>query len=246
MRFVLFIFIGIAFIVELFSVSWCVMSESMYGRRKAIKQKLLCSLMFLAVLLLSAALKNAFCDLYVILLIADLVLCLVGDVLINTDKKFSFISAMLLFASGKACEAVAFSTLLKDYFGVAVINTKDIVALAAIVAVLLAAVLINRHIKPSGMKVAVFLYGAVVAFTLVKALHLGVLSQQSGVGDLQSFSCTVILGALGFTVSDFVLLMMFDEKKNTQKYSLMNGYFYFFGQMLIASSVLFFKGGALL
>ncbi len=236
------ILLGLTFIVQLFTVSWYIMSEGIKGRQKALPYKILCSLLFMADVVLAAAIKDCFTSQYFIFICAEMVLCLLGDILLNIEKGFALPAGMAFFAVAKCCGCAAFSQKLFTDFGVAYFDKADIIAEAAF-AVLLAVYVFSGKLKEIGkMKIPVIIYGAVIFAGVIKAVHLGILAQQAG-GNMQSFSFLLILGALGFAASDAIILLMFFGGKNTRKNSLRNAYLYYFGQMFIACSVLF-SGGA--
>ena len=89
------------------------------------------------------------------------------------------------------------------------------------------------------MRIPVTVYSAVILFMTVKAVHLGVLLQSTGIADYQSMSFLTVCGALSFTVSDVIILFMFFGGKNSRRSSLINAYLYFFGQMLLACTTLY-------
>ncbi len=237
------ILIGLTFIVQLFSASWYIMSEGVKGKQKALPYKMLCSLLFVADAVLAASIKSSFNSRYFMFICAEMVLCLLGDLLLNTEKNFALPAGMAFFAAAKCCGCVAFSQKLLTDFGVAYFDRYDIIAEAVLV-VLLAVFVFSGKLKEIGkMKIPVIIYGALIFAGAVKAVHLGVLAQTSGIGDMQSLSFSVIMGELGFVFSDAVILMMFFGGKNTRRNSLINAYLYYFGQMFIACSILF-SGGA--
>ena len=154
-------------------------------------------------------------------LLAGLLCCMAGDLLLMPDDERSFLAGLVAFLCGHLLYAMAFLQLPLNFAGLAVI---------AVPALLLSALTIRwllPHLE-GNMKVPVLLYTTVITVMLLC----------SGLTISSPASLLIICGAWGFAVSDVAV-----ARQQFVKPDPLNGLWgtplYFFSQMVLACSVAF-------
>lgn len=152
-------------------------------------------------------------------LLAGLVACMAGDLLLMPDSEHFFLAGLVAFLCGHLLFAVAFLQLPHSYAGL----------LATVVPAVFLLVIASRWLLPcvaSDMKLAVAIYMAVITGMLLCA--------GSTVG--QPASTLAISGAWGFAISDLAV-----ARQQFVKPSRWNGLWgtplYFLSQMVLAVSI---------
>ena len=154
-------------------------------------------------------------------MLAGLLLCLLGDLLLMPDSERSFLAGLIAFLCGHLLYAAAFLHLPGNLVGLAVTCLPALVLL----------VVVTRWLAPhidSEMKLPVALYTLVITSMLLCA---GLSAGQPG-------AALIISGAWGFAISDLAV-----SRQRFAHPSRMNGLWgtplYFLSQMLLACSVAF-------
>ncbi len=237
------ILLGLTFFVQLLTASWYIMTEGMKGKTKALPMKAFCSFLFIADALLCAAIKDSFSTEYFFLIFGGGIACFIGDILLNLNHKAAFTTGLFFFLSAHALYTCAFSRSLTASFGVDFFNITDIVIWAALALCFVISTFIKKFkLDFKEFKIPVIAYSLVILLMAVKAFHLGISAQLSGIGNYQSLSFTLIIGSAFFLASDFILMLMYFGGKNSHRNAIINAYLYYFGQMILTCSILFIGG----
>jgi uncharacterized membrane protein YhhN len=152
-------------------------------------------------------------------LLAGLLCCMAGDLLLMPDKERAFLAGLVAFLCGHLLYAAAFAHLPRNPWGLAV------AAVPACIMLLFVARWLLPRVKPP-MKVPVTLYTLVITVMLLCA----------GLSAGQPAALFIISGAWGFALSDLAV-----ARQQFVQASRWNGLWgtplYFLSQMLLASSV---------
>lgn len=161
-----------------------------------------------------------------VLMLIGFCLCTLGDVLIlNKKNRVRFISSIIAFLSGHLLFISAFITLV----GISYIDILITLGLFSV------AVIVNKKMKFNLGKfvIPVICYTLVISLMVVKAFSLIYL----GYGNVKAIAF-ITIGATMFFISD-VLLCYLVFKKFSHIGGGINLIFYYIGQMLLASSILY-------
>lgn len=154
-------------------------------------------------------------------LLAGLLCCMAGDLLLMPDSERSFLAGLIAFLSGHLLYGVAFLKLQINLQGLA------ISCLPALVLLVVAVRWLGPHINRE-MKLPVALYTLVITGMLLCA----------GLSAGHPAAALIIGGAWGFAISDLAV-----ARQQFAHPSPLNGMWgtplYFFSQMLLAGSVAF-------
>ena len=154
-------------------------------------------------------------------LLAGLIFCLVGDLLLMPDSERSFLAGLVAFLCGHLLYAVAFLHLPGNLWGLLATS------LPAIVLLVFATRWLAPHLQPD-MKAPVALYTLVITAMLLCA----------GLSAGHPAATLIIVGAWGFAISDLAV-----ARQQFAQQSWLNGAWgtplYFLSQMLLAGSAAF-------
>ena len=155
-------------------------------------------------------------------LLAALVFCLLGDLLLMPDNERCFLAGLGAFLCGHLLFAVAFYQLRNNAMGLGITLLPALIMLFFVWRWLIPHV--NRQ-----MKVPVILYGLVITVMLLCA----------GATTGQPAAVMIIIGAWGFAISDLAVA----RRQFIRPASKLNGVWgtplYFLSQMVLACSVAF-------
>ena len=235
---ILLILLGLTFFIQLLAAPWFVMVETAGSNGKLLKYRLLCMGIFIADTLLCGAIAKAHTHVYFILIGVGMVASFIAGILItklknNGEKSFFVLQSVtnLLYAS-------AFIYQLHTLFQV-----KNQEFISTIIPLIIAILLIPFMCRKNGKLQPISILSVLsTLFVWSKAAHLGVLCQQTSLPMMQAISFTLIMGssALGFS-----LLLSTRQRISSPpqgKPQLPKHCMYFFGQMLIACSILICGG----
>lgn len=222
-------YFAIPLVVILAVMPFYLRAEYRFDRRTYLPLKLVCSLCFLTVGLISAALgRTGPVPAYDGLMIGGLVLSLIGDVLLawSTERSF-FILGLLSFLVAHVLYSTAF-TLANGF------SAWDLLLLAALLVGCFAAYKVLA-LDLGKLKIPVIAYLLVISFMLTKAvssLYLG------GIDALARW--LVVVGAVLFFISDGVLALIKFQRNPARADRAINLSTYYLGQILLALSLFFF------
>jgi len=222
-------YFAIPLVVILAVMPFYLRAEYRFDRRTYLPLKLVCSLCFLTVGLISAALgRTGPVPAYDGLMIGGLVLSLIGDVLLawSTERSF-FILGLLSFLVAHVLYSTAF-TLANGF------SAWDLLLLAALLVGCFAAYKVLA-LDLGKLKIPVIAYLLVISFMLTKAvssLYLGGIDAPA--------RWLVVVGAVLFFISDGVLALIKFQRNPARADRAINLSTYYLGQILLALSLFFF------
>ncbi len=233
--------LALTFFVQLLAVSWYAIREGLAGRRGALPFKALCGLLFVADLVLAAAIRKPYAADWFWILSADILLCFVAALVRNTDRRRSLSVSATLYGVALVAESLLYTRLVGERFGAPVFTVPEIIVWAALLVTFTALTFDKRLLHPGKKRSALLVFAAVGFLALVKAVRFGILCQRAG-GALQSLAFTVILSALGLLLAAGAEFYALFGSGETPRSRLVKSYCYFFGRMLLACGVLFAGG----
>ncbi len=205
-----------------------VWSTKKYRGRIYLFTKSLSSVLFLAIGILGHFAKTAPNN-YSLFIVISLCFGLVGDVfLVYSDNKFCFASGLFSFLIGHVIYGVLF---LND----SGLSTYDFILFAAIVAASLF-VYSKSSIDLGDMKLPAFFY--LLAISFMYAMALSTIYKQSYPS---AVSAAIVLGSTLFALSDAVLAFSMFSKSPKPALFQINLLVYYYGQMIIAASIIMFS-----
>ncbi len=89
------ILLGLTFFMQLLAASWFDLAKKTGDRKKAFKHKMICSGIYMADILLCAAINNSFNDTYTLLLTVSFFMFLISDVI--EERKGKTLYSLLKF-----------------------------------------------------------------------------------------------------------------------------------------------------
>ncbi len=235
---ILLVLLGLTFFIQLLASPWFVMVETSSGGRQVLKYRLLCMGIFIADTLLCGAIANAHTDPYFILIGVGMLLSFLAGVLTSVIKKNG---EQIFFALQSVVNLLYTSAFILQLHTLYSIGTKEIIS--TVVPIVISLILIPLMCKKEG-KLQPLSVLSVVSSTLMcaKAIHLGVLCQQTTLPIMQAVSCALIMGTTAFTFSVLLATRQRISPPPQGKPQLPKHCMYFFGQMLIACSILICGG----
>ena len=200
--------------------------------------------MFVSIGVLSMFISNNF-SAYAVTMLIGLVFGWIGDYFLHAKPTDAyFITGFISFLIGHIFYIVAYvralPVLFPDY---KMFNIPDLIIGAVII---VTAIILHKVIKlkftPKIVGAGIWLYFCVLTFMFVKATALGYHQWQSGAeGGILPF-VVLTLGSFFFVLSDASLgVIIFGGQKKNYPLKIFNIITYFWGQIMLASSILFIK-----
>ncbi len=180
---------------------------------------------------------------YAITMLVGLVFGWIGDYFLHAKPTNAyFATGFISFLVGHIFYIVAYVKALPVLFPeYEMINPPEIaVALVIITAALITTKVLKVNFSPKIVKYAIAVYFLVITFMFVKASALGYNYWQNG-GE-HGIVCFLVLsfGSLFFVLSDATLgIIIFGGQKKNYPLKIFNIITYFWGQIMLASSILF-------
>lgn len=235
---ILLILLGLTFFIQLLASPWFVMVETSSGGRAAFKYRLLCMGIFIADALLCGAITMAHTSPYFILIGAGMLLSLLAGVLASTLKEKSEEAFFTLQSVVNILYTSAFILQLHSLYD---IGKQEIPS--TLIPAVIGLLLIPFTCKRKGKILPLSIISVISALLMgAKAIHLGVLCQQTNLPIMQAVSCALIMGAASLTFSVLLATRQRISPPPQGKPQLPKHCAYFFGQMLIACSILICGG----
>lgn len=222
-------YLAVPIAVFLATLPFYLRAEYQPGRRTKLPLKLVCSLCFLTIGMISAVFgSNGPVRAYDRLMLAGLVMSLVGDMLLAWSMaRRTFLMGLVSFLIANVLYSTAF-TLANG------LSAWDVLLMAALVGGSFAAYRMLA-LDLRSMKIPVLAYLLVISFMLTKALsslYLGGISGTAG--------WLVVVGAILFFISDGVLALVQFQHQPAKADRAINLVTYYTGQILLALSLYFF------
>ena len=238
----LWIVFGLCLVVEAVCTPWYLKALWPQKCRKSLILKMICSTMFVSIGVLSMFISGNFSS-YAITMLVGLVFGWIGDYFLHAKPTNAyFATGFTSFLIGHIFYIVAYVKVLPKLFpDYKMFNAPEIIlGLIIIVAALIAAKVLKVKFSPTVVKYAIAVYFIVITFMFTKASALGYHQWQSGAeGGILPF-LVLTFGSLFFVLSDATLgIINFGGQKKNYPLKIFNIITYFWGQVMLASSILF-------
>lgn len=212
--------------------------------KKSFATKTVCSLLFClcGVFAMQHADNNT---LFAEYMLWGLILGAVGDLLLHSLTKviYPFVVGVIAFFTGHIFYIMAFQrAIYTTYPGSNVLEWYEIAAVIFIEVLIAVYVLIKKTYKTKPHLVALAtIYGAMLTAMLAKAARYVIGEFLYGTNDhMVMITVTVLLGALLFFVSDFILIFILKSDEPIKKsMRIVNIITYYVAQVLLAASIFF-------
>lgn len=232
----------VCLVVELFCVPWYLKALWPEKCKKSLILKMVCSTMFVSICVLSMFIADNFSK-YAITMLAGFVFGWIGDYFLHAKPSNAyFVTGFISFLIGHIIYIVAFvkatPVIAPDY---KLFNGVEIAVIIGIVTILMVAgELIKIKYSPLIVRMGVIIYLLAINSMLVRASVLGYSYYKTGA----EFGIVALLllsiGATAFLLSDITLgIIIFGGRKKNYPLKIFNIITYFWGQVMLASSVLF-------
>ncbi len=233
---------GICILIEAIFTPWYLKALWPQKCFKSLCLKMVCSAMFFLVGVLSLFIAGNTSQ-YAITIMIALLLGWIGDYFLHAKPSNTyFVIGFVSFMIGHVVYIVAYVNalpkLIKNY------NQFDPCEVIFIAAFLIVAVIIGILMKmkfnPKAIKYAAILYAAILIVMFTKASSLGIRYYLSGAENGLYAMLVLGVGSLFFLMSDASLaVILFAGKNKNYPLKIFNIVTYFWGQVLLASSILF-------
>ena len=229
-------------VVELFCVPWYLKALWPEKCRKSLILKMVCSTMFVGVCVLSMFIADNFSR-YALTMLVGFVFGWIGDYFLHAKPSNAyFVTGFISFLIGHIIYIVAFVKATPVIApGYELFNGVEIAVIIGIVTLLMAAAeVVKVKFSPSVVKGGVIIYLLAINSMVVRAAVLGYSYYKTGA----EFGIVALLllgiGATAFLLSDITLgIIIFGGRKKNYPIKIFNIITYFWGQVMLASSILF-------
>lgn len=209
--------------------------------KKSLLLKMICSTLFIVVGVLSILLSQEFSR-YAVWILCGLVFSWLGDFFLHVSSKLHFfLIGLFSFLTAHIFYVIAFCTALQHTFPeVGFFNPYECLCIAVIV--LFGAVASRKlQIHPGRVTIPAFLYMCILVTMMVKASSLGIRCLIAGTPLCGAAAAVLIVGSLSFVLSDATLAMLNFGPQKTFPLKCFNIGTYYGAQVLLASTILFFR-----
>ncbi len=238
----LWIVFGLCLVVEAICTPWYLKALWPEKCRKSLVLKMICATMFVSIGVLSMFISNNFSP-YALTMLVGLVFGWIGDYFLHAKPTNAyFATGFMSFLVGHIFYIAAYVKALPKLFPeYEMINAPEIIiGLIIIATALISAKVLKVKFSPRVVKYAIAVYFVIITFMFTKASALGYHQWQSGAkGGILPF-VVLSLGSLFFVLSDATLgIIIFGGQKKNYPLKIFNIITYFWGQIMLASSILF-------
>lgn len=238
----LWIIFGLCLVVEAVCTPWYLKALWPEKCRKSLILKMICATMFVSIGVLSMFIADNFSK-YAITMLVGLIFGWIGDYFLHAKPTNAyFATGFTSFLIGHIFYIVAYVKALPKLFPeYEMFNAPEIaVALVVITSALISAKVLKVNFSPKIVKYAIAVYFLIITFMFVKASALGYHQWQSGAESGILPFVLLSLGSLFFVLSDATLgIIIFGGQKKNYPLKIFNIITYFWGQIMLASSILF-------
>lgn len=212
---------------------------------KSLVLKMICATLFVAVGVLSIFISGNTSS-YALTMLAGLVFGWIGDYFLHAKpSNVYFVIGFSSFLIGHLVYIAAYmSTLPKLFPEYGHFNLSEFItgAVIVIVSYIFAVYVIKMKFNPKPVKYAVALYAVILVTMFLKASVLGVKLWLSGASNGLWAMIVLVLGSFFFVLSDASLaVILFGGKNKSYPLKIFNIVTYFWGQIMLASSILFVR-----
>ena len=238
----LWVMFGICLVVEAVCTPWYLKALWPQKCTKSLILKMVCSTMFVSIGVLSMVISDNFSN-YAIIMLVGLVFGWIGDYFLHAKPSdVYFVTGFVSFLIGHIFYIVAYVKALPKLFSdYKMFNISELVIGTAILVVAFVVMkVLKMKMAPKIVGVGIWIYFIILTFMFTKATALGYQQWQSGAeGGLLAF-VVLTLGSFFFVLSDASLgVIMFGGQKKNYPLKIFNIVTYFWGQIMLASSILF-------
>lgn len=210
---------------------------------KSLCLKMVCSCMFFSIGVLSVFISDNYSK-FAITMLIGLGFGWIGDYFLHAKPTTKyFVTGFTSFMLGHIVYCKAFISALPGIIpGYSQFNKAEVIFIlsAFTVCVLLGKFIGKMQFNPSFLKYAVILYTFIIITMFTKAVSLGTGVYKSGDENGIFALLSLGIGAFFFLLSDGSLaFILFGDKKKNYPLKIFNIITYFWGQVLLASSILF-------
>lgn len=231
-------------ILQIFTLKSFLKAEIPSPNKKSLFRKMICSAIFVAVAVICMLYAGNYSK-FAILMLLGLFFGLLGDLFLHiVSKEIYFVIGLLSFAAAHILYVSAYSVAMNEYFpGNPFFSLSDLIMYIIIIFTGLCFMHYSDLHLGRAYPFIIF-YTCVIGVMIVKAGSLATHIFGQGDSPLTPAAGIVLLaGALLFAFSDGTLsILLF--KKDVEKHGALryaNIYSYFYGQMLLAMTILFIK-----
>lgn len=238
----LWIVFGLCLLVEVICVPWYLKALWPEKCRKSLILKMICATMFVSIGVLSMFILGNFSS-YAVTMLVGLIFGWIGDYFLHAKPTNAyFVTGFTSFLIGHLFYIGAYVKALPKLFPeYEMVNASEIiVGLVVIAAALVTTKVLKVNFSPKVVKCAIAVYFVIITFMFVKASALGFNYWQNG-GEYGIICFLVLtLGSIFFVLSDATLgIIAFGGQKKNYPLKIFNIITYFWGQIMLASSILF-------
>ena len=238
----LWIVFGACLVVEAICTPWYLKALWPEKCTKSLILKMICSTMFVSIGVLSMFIADNFSS-YAITMVVGLVFGWIGDYFLHAKPSNAyFVTGFISFLVGHIFYIVAYVKALPKLFpDYKMFNISELLIGGTILVVAFIVMkVIKMKMTPKIVGVGIWIYFIILTFMFTKATALGYHQWQSGVeGGILPF-LVLTLGSFFFVLSDASLgVIMFGGQKKNYPLKIFNIITYFWGQIMLASSILF-------
>ena len=236
----LWILFGLCCVIEAISTPWYLKALWPQKCFKSLCLKMVCSAMFFAIGILSMFIADNTSQ-YAITMVIGLGFGWIGDYFLHAKESNAyFVTGFLSFFIGHIVYIIAYVRALPKLFdGYKFIEWYEILTGVIILAVALAIALgMKIKFNPPFIKYGILAYAVILIFMAVKASVLGIRTYLAGGSIIAALVLTG--GSFCFLLSDASLaVILFCGQKKNYPLKIFNIVTYFWGQIMLASSILF-------
>ncbi len=210
---------------------------------KSLCLKMVCASLFVAVGVLSMAIVHN-TSVYAVTMLVGLLFGWVGDYFLHAKPSNAYFAiGFTSFLIGHLVYISAFAGALPRIFsGYSHFNLPEFItgAVIVIISYIFAKCVIKMKFNPRLVKYAVILYTVILVTMFLKASVLGVKLWLSGAQNGLWAMLVLVFGSLFFVMSDASLaVILFGGKSKSYPLKIFNIVTYFWGQIMLAGSILF-------
>ncbi|MBS7359033.1 MAG: hypothetical protein KIG53_00345 [Oscillospiraceae bacterium] len=211
-----------------------------YGCKTSLIYKMLSSTMFVSIGVLSMLIAGNFSS-YAVFMVIGLVCGWFGDYFLHGKMTNTFfVIGFLFFLANHIMYINAFMRASNALIpGFNKYNTPEVIAVIAMVVFAVAVGILSKmEFSPKFFAIGVLVYAFIISIMAVRAVSLGYNIYIGGAEHGLFTFVSLTLGAIGFVLSDSTLAIIMFCHKRTKPLKLFNLLTYFWGQILLAQTIL--------
>lgn len=231
-----------AVVLEFIFVPWFIKVMWPHRSKKSLILKMICATLFVALGVIAALISGSFSS-FTLLMLCGLAASWLGDYFLHAKSSMIYFGAgLIFFMVGHVFYICAYSGALTRYFPGSVFFDKyELMVIGGIFAFGVAYAIIKKMTFGRIIGAAIGIYGIVLTTMLVKAWTFAIRYASASLPNSSAVLVLLCAGSLMFFLSDCTLaIILFGGKRGHYPIKVFNLVTYFLGQMLLASSLMFF------